>query len=173
MVSRGGGGGARAATLALALAAAAAWLLAGWGAYEGFDVRVGRSKWGRGVFATRDFRAGEIVEKCPAVFAPDDAWGEALRDYVFRSAEGETAMPMGYCAMYNHQDDPNTEYTFDRRRKNVVMRATRDIAEGEEIFDSYGDEWWASRDLTPGAAAGAAGAAAGGQADRAGSRRPG
>jgi SET domain-containing protein len=51
---------------------------------------------------------------------------------------------LGYGSLYNHSDEPNAEYTHEADDAYSFM-AVRDIAAGEEITISYGDEWWETR----------------------------
>ena len=137
---------AGAAVLAVLLGGAA-------GGQENFDVHVAQSKWGRGVFAVRDFTKGEVIEECPVIVANKDTWGEAVDNYTFQYGDGALALALGYCSMYNHQDKPNTHYTFADEKgeegATMTVHATKDIKKGQEIFVSYGDDWWKSRDMKP------------------------
>ena len=46
--------------------------------------------------------------------------------------------------MYNHSDDYNVDY--DQTQENtMVYTANRDIQKGEELYISYGDDYWNSR----------------------------
>jgi len=98
---------------------------------------------GRGVYARRRFRKGEIVEVCPLLEGDDDAWGTATTDYTFRK-DDHSAIALGYGSLYNHKDDPSASYTF--APTTMIVRANRTIRPGEEITVTYGDDWWTSRD---------------------------
>lgn len=98
---------------------------------------------GRGVFAGRAFRKGEVIEVCPVirVGASDGAVSGGLAHYVFKWGAGglELAVALGYGSLYNHSPDPNARFTPRTTRDDVVFRAARDIAAGEQIFIDY--EW--------------------------------
>jgi hypothetical protein len=117
-------------------------------AHAGLEVRDGRV--GRGVFAAREFAAGEAVEVCPTVEIDGSEAAGVLADYVFDSARrrSRVVLVLGYGMLYNHADDPNLEYEQDDDGV-VTFFAARDIAEGEELTISYGSEWWEERDQTP------------------------
>jgi SET domain-containing protein len=102
---------------------------------------------GRGVFAGRRFRQGEIIEICPVIpLKPSEANAcseTILDDYFFTwGAQGkEYALCLGYGELYNHSPHPNATYANRTRELQIVFRATRDIAIGEQILIDYG---WAN-----------------------------
>jgi SET domain-containing protein len=112
------------------------------------EVREGRR--GRGVFAARAFAAGEEIEVCPTVELPRHEAKGLLADYVFDSARSRRSvlLVLGYGMLYNHSEDPNVEYDQDDAGV-VTFYAARDVAAGEELTITYGDEWWSGRGLEP------------------------
>lgn len=99
---------------------------------------------GRGVFATKDYKKGEIIEICPCVKTETDKLHGRFRDYIFGLNETMSVVALGYCSIYNHSDTPNSSYEVINEYK-MNITALKDIKAGEEIFVSYGDEYWASR----------------------------
>jgi hypothetical protein len=99
---------------------------------------------GRGVFAGRRFRPGEIIEICPVIplkRSEAQACAETiLDDYFFNwGPKGATyALCLGYGELYNHSSEPNATYTNRVRELQIVFRATRSIAKGEQILIDYG-----------------------------------
>jgi SET domain-containing protein len=131
---------------------------------------------GRGVFAARRFRAGEVVERCPIlrVSARDRALLQrtGLRGYVYQRRRGAGAIALGLGSLYNHSAEPNAECELDQDGETLVFRARRAIAASEEITISYGEEpdlWFAAR----GDASHASPNGAGRRRARAESRAPG
>lgn len=100
---------------------------------------------GRGVFAGRPFRKGEVIEVCPVLLIPEHmerkCVGEELERYIFAwDKTGDVAaIALGYGSLYNHSDSPNAAFAPRKRDKVVVFRARQDIAEGEQILVDY--EW--------------------------------
>ncbi|AWM37886.1 SET domain-containing protein [Gemmata obscuriglobus] len=97
---------------------------------------------GRGVFAGRAYRAGEVIEECPVVRIPTHPkgpGGKALEHYVFEwdAGTGELAIALGYGSLYNHSPEPNARFKPRMSRNDIVFRALRDIQEGEQIFVDY------------------------------------
>ena len=110
-----------------------------------FEVKFSDKIKSRGLFATRDIKKGEIIETCPSLLDKDSNWGKTVaNDYVFEYNNTDSALVLGYCSMLNHSDNPNIDYEF--KDKDLVLTANRNINKGEELFNSYGDHWWESRD---------------------------
>jgi SET domain-containing protein len=100
---------------------------------------------GRGVFAGRYLRAGELIEVCPVLVMPPGTEEKdliGLGAYVFAWGvdEDQLAIALGYGSLYNHSEDPNAEFDPRYGRCELAFRATRDIASGEQIFIDYGWE---------------------------------
>ena len=105
---------------------------------------------GLGVFATTDIEPGETIELCPYIIIDDDDLQEVnrLNDYLFSSPdqEGDYLVVLGYAMMYNHDDHPNAEWEIDDDDIQFVrFTALQPISDGEEIFQNYGEEYWATR----------------------------
>ncbi len=103
----------------------------------------------QGVFAACFIKAGEVIERCPYLVIDDDDLAEdnRLNDYLFTSPDVATdyLVIMGYGMMYNHSDDANAEWEIDDDNRFVKFSASKDIQEGEEIFQDYGVEYWETR----------------------------
>src|SRR5436305_320986 len=62
---------------------------------------------GRGVFARRPIREGEVIERVPVIVLPvgeirtPDGW-TTLGDYCFLWDRGTVAVALGYGSLYNH-----------------------------------------------------------------------
>jgi SET domain-containing protein len=96
---------------------------------------------GRGVFAARALKPGELVEVCPALIVPakDDRHIEktALRGYCFGWGDDASAFPLGFGALYNHSFTPNTEVELDFAEELIRYSAIRAIEPGEELTIDY------------------------------------
>ena len=116
-------------------------------AAPGLEVRNGPR--GRGVFATRGFAKGDLIETCPTVELPDGEVTGRLGDYVYSSIkDGDVLVVLGYGMLYNHSARPNVEYLQDEP-STMRFVALRAVAPGDELTIDYGDEWWDTRELTP------------------------
>ena len=100
---------------------------------------------GRGVFAGRAFRKGEVIEVCPVVPLPRSqskkCEDDALDLYVFEWPRRgfPAAVVLGYGSLYNHSVDANATFTPRPVADVMVFRAARAIEPGEQIFVDY--EW--------------------------------
>ena len=97
---------------------------------------------GYGVFAGKTIQKGEIIEECYVLITRGK--DKALEDYYF-DGDGKYALLTGYGIIYNHSDDDNAEYHINVKRRLATIKASRKIKKGEEIFVSYGDEWFKDR----------------------------
>ena len=103
---------------------------------------------GRGVFAGRPFRKGEVIEVCPVILLQRrqerQLVGEVLEKYIFHWPKGAyvAAIALGYGSIYNHSPNPNARFAPRFGTADVVCRAVCNIADGEQIFIDY--EWEAA-----------------------------
>src|SRR3954452_16625943 len=110
---------------------------------DAIEVKRVRGK-GRGVFARRFIRRGEVIERVPVlVLATEEVkncegW-TGLAGYCFLWGKGTLALALGYGSLYNHSYRPNARYD-DEGGKAKVFTAIRDIAAGEEITVNYNGE---------------------------------
>ena len=106
---------------------------------------------GRGAFATRRIKKGEIVETAPVVLYEQirvekaKKWSSAeivMQQYHNWSEWGGedsplTCMVLGYGAMYNHCDEPNMRIKKNFEDLTISFIALRDIKPGEECCYRY------------------------------------
>ena len=109
--------------------------------------RVGRSRTGLGLFATRDLRRNDmIVEyKGRRIATPKAQKLEWLRPnrYLFEISSRWTidgSSRRNLARYVNHACKPNAEAVLSRGR--MMYRATRRIRDGEEITVDYGKEYF-------------------------------
>jgi SET domain-containing protein len=112
-------------------------------------LEVGEGRLGRGVFATRSFAKGDVLEICPTLEVPDDDVRGLLGDYAFSTHhEGELVLLLGFGMLYNHSATPNAEYV-EHGPRTIAFVALTDVEAGDELTIDYGDEWWETRGLEP------------------------
>lgn len=103
---------------------------------DSIEVRNSPKK-GRGVFARKDIKEGDVIEKVPFLIVTwDEIADSELADYAFVITEEKSAIALGYGSLYNHSFSPNARYD-DVGRKTKVFSAIRDIKKGEEITVNY------------------------------------
>lgn len=103
---------------------------------------------GLGVFAIRDIKASELIERCPVIQIPETEYDiikhSILKWYVYdASNRGPNAVKLclGYGSIYNHSDDPNVEWNGVNARY-MNFHTMRNIKKGEQLFIDYGDDYW-------------------------------
>jgi len=104
---------------------------------------------GRGVFALRDIKIGEVIEVSPVITVSKDNVqenGEAPDGYLLQwdeESEGEEfCMPLGYVMLYNHSPNPTLDMENDMENYVITVKAARDIRAGEELTWDYSCELW-------------------------------
>jgi len=119
---------------------------------------------GRGVFADRDFRAGEIVETSPVVIVETavEALPIELQRMLFawpgKSGAGSVhALALGYGSLYNGANPASLRFERDPGAGVIRFVAARDIVKGEELTINYSaadgdavttaDEWFAEHEV--------------------------
>jgi len=99
---------------------------------------------GYGVFATQAIKKGSLVEECHTLFT--EKKDQLFINYYF-SAKNQSAIPLGYGCIYNHSFTPNVSYEYNDKTELLIFTALRNISAGEEIFSSYGNDWFSSRNI--------------------------
>lgn len=114
----------------------------------------------RGIFALEDIESEELIERCPIVTLSNRIRyhnDPQLYNYLYtKKCSCEECkkhgllflMLLGYGMLYNHQDDPNTIWNFRYNESVAEVIASRPIKKGEEIFVSYGDDYFKNRKKT-------------------------
>jgi uncharacterized protein len=112
---------------------------------QNVELRAVRGK-GRGVFARRAFRQGQIIERAPAVVIPGPSWNRhgrltLLEHYCYQSGarNQNSAVVLGYVMLYNHAWDPNANLD-EMPDHSYQVTARRDIRKGDEILVNYNGE---------------------------------
>lgn len=95
----------------------------------------------RGVLATEDINAGDVVEIASIIKIPqgdiEKIKETVLKKYIFDWEEGAVVC-LGFGSLYNHSMDNNLETI--RTGSKIIFKAKRDIEAGEELFIRYGDD---------------------------------
>ncbi|GAA5930466.1 Tad3p [Sporobolomyces koalae] len=125
---------------------------------------------GRGVFASQDIPAGQIVEISPVLVLSEKEYrgfdprqqqsaGELkgveasqLRGYVFTwGKSGEMAVALGLGSLFNHSPSPNVSYEIKTSEYTIHYRAAKPIKAGDELFIFYGHSVRFAGDVDSGA----------------------
>lgn len=108
---------------------------------------------GRGVFAGKPFKKGDIVEVCPVIIDKRsliDAKSNLI-NYTFSAGKDgdveNVAIAFGYGSLYNHSDSNNVRWQVDPGKKIITFEALRGINKDEELLVTYGNKYWETRSI--------------------------
>src|ERR1035437_8060083 len=108
-------------------------------------MKVCKNKFGRGVYATRNYKKGAVVERAPVIILPrtetnsdEEHTDRILPYYVFGWDATSDAVGLGFASLYNDSKRPNLCYYTDHEAAQLVFGTTRDIKKGEQLFINYG-----------------------------------
>jgi len=107
-------------------------------------------KYGRGIYALRDIKNGELIEESPVFISPKNERKylkkTVIFDYCFNWEKHQTAIALGYGSLFNHSYTPNAKFINNYDQLSISFYAIRDIKEGEEITINYNGD---PEDQTP------------------------
>jgi SET domain-containing protein len=122
-------------------------------------VRLSNKEMGIGVFATSDIEEGELIERCPMIqmdWKSRYHLDPQISRYLYTNSNCtckdcqmhgyQLFMVLGYGMIYNHQDTPNTKWTFNFKNLIADVTATKKINENDEIFVNYGPKYFKNRE---------------------------
>ena len=99
---------------------------------------------GRGVFASRDFSAGELVEACPIIILlrPAAQLPPRIKTIVFswkdlRKTSPSSALVLGLGSIYNHDNPSNMRYEAIPENEAMHYITVRDVQKDEELTVNY------------------------------------
>ncbi len=105
------------------------------------------AKMGKGVFTSMQIDADEIVEIAEVIVMPahdkELLNKTRLKDYIFDWGyqHENCCMALGNVPIYNHSSKANCEYTMDFELNVIIIKTTRAIKSGEELFINYNGDW--------------------------------
>lgn len=99
-------------------------------------------KRGRGVFAEKNFKKGDILEKAPVIkLTPKErkiCEKTILNFYIYPwKSLHDASVILGYGSVYNHSDDANAKWVPLYKSRVMKYVALKDIKKGEEITVNY------------------------------------
>ena len=108
------------------------------------NVRIGVvAHHGRGMFASRKFLKGELIERAPVIVIDEKQWPSAektiLSNYAFDWGEQDehAAIAFGYISIYNHSYSPNAQLEQMPDELMMEIIAIKDIEADEQITINY------------------------------------
>jgi SET domain-containing protein len=96
---------------------------------------------GRGVFTSRAFAAGELIEECPVLIIPKGdrplVDQTSFSGYYFEWKGGAGGLALGFGSLYNHSYRPNARYDPGPGHRTLRFTAVKAIKPGCEITINY------------------------------------
>lgn len=98
---------------------------------------------GLGVFATKFFESGDLIECCRCLIVPRSEinisyTASIMRHYVVDWGPTKYALPTGFGMWYNHSYNPNAIIAKHLDLNEIHFLALRDILPDDEITFNYG-----------------------------------
>lgn len=109
---------------------------------EGIEIKQSHLH-GRGVFASRSFKPGAVIETAPVILLQqsDKDFLEATSLFSYYFLVNDKKIPvvlgLGYSSLYNHAGRANAVYTISIREAALIIKACKPIQQGEEITLNY------------------------------------
>lgn len=98
---------------------------------------------GKGVYAMRDIKKGELIEKCPVIEIPTHDLSNVdesfLVTYFYYSGKHKerVVIALGFGSIYNHTFTPNALYKIKHAENTIDFIALHNIKKDEEITVNY------------------------------------
>lgn len=108
-------------------------------------------QYGRGLYATRRIRKGEVVERSPVLVVdhPGQLNSTSMNVYMFEWRRGNSALALGLGSLFNHSEKrSNVTYNPVYQDLQILFVATRDIRKGEQLMINYGYDPKKGREVT-------------------------
>lgn len=103
---------------------------------------------GYGVFASKNFKKGEIIEECPCLPLSENVLHD-FNNHLFSPDGNKTVLPLGHGCLYQHTELPNAAWVFDENNQLITFEALKNIPKEHEIFIYYSPQWFSSRGTQP------------------------
>jgi len=97
----------------------------------------------RGVYARRDIKKGEIIERCPIIEVPKNDTSSLKESvlvtyfFYFGKNKERIAVALGFGSIYNQSYKPNATYKIKPGEKTIDFIALNDIKKNDEITFNY------------------------------------
>lgn len=95
---------------------------------------------GRGVYATRNIKKGDVVEISPVIVVDNSSFlnSTILNTYVFEWRRGSSVLALGVGSLFNHSKKSNVTYNPVFQENTIIFVARKNIKKGYQLFIDYG-----------------------------------
>ena len=100
-----------------------------------------------GLFASRNYKKGEVIENCPALKLNKSNIDEIYNDYSFKANKPgieNRLFSLGYCGLINHSDNNYNVSWNVIDDKFIQFYCIKNIKKDEEFLTNYGKKYWNS-----------------------------
>ena len=100
---------------------------------------------GRGVYALKNFKEGDIIERCPVLNLTPKERQHCSKTmlnfymYPWRSTRSASIV-LVYGSLYNHSYEPNADWKQNFHTNKMIYTSIKPIKKGEEILINYNGE---------------------------------
>ena len=98
---------------------------------------------GRGVYAARNIKKDELIEKCPIIEIPKHDLANLKESilttyfFFFGKNKEELLVALGFGSIYNHAYTSNARYIIKPQDATIDFVALKEIKKGQEITVNY------------------------------------
>jgi SET domain-containing protein len=98
---------------------------------------------GRGVYARRDIKKNETIERCPIIEVPEHDMANLKESilvtyfFYFGKNKERLVVALGFGSIYNHTYKPNAIYKIKHTERTIDFIALNDIKKDDEITVNY------------------------------------
>ena len=95
---------------------------------------------GRGVFASKNYKKGDVVSTCPVILVPKSeiTKNNLLYLYVYSWNTRYYALSLGLGSLFNHRTQSNIDFNKDKNSDSLIFTAKKEIKKGDQLFINYG-----------------------------------
>lgn len=94
------------------------------------------------------FAKGEVVEICPVVLVGEICKTiDRVKDLIFELDKNKSqwGLVLGYGSLYRHSNEPNLDYAYNPKSRQMYFITSRPIKMNEELTINYGSDYWSER----------------------------
>lgn len=128
--------------------------------YSLYSIKVSKAETGLGIFALKNFKPNELIERCPILqlsIRRKYHIDKTLLNYVWlrgcpcqecKNHGDPISLLLGYGSLYNHRDINNATTKWHDSEGYCDIISLQHIKKGSEIFLNYGPGYFMSRKKT-------------------------
>jgi SET domain-containing protein len=116
-------------------------------------MKIKQTKFGRGVFSTRSYSVGDLIETSPVIVLSKEDTKKIdetlLYDYYFAWGKNgdQAALALGNGSLFNHSYSPNAKYIKRDSENEINFIALKLIKKGDEILVNYNGNPYSKKPL--------------------------